>query len=333
MRKVPKMISKINNPLPTVRPRIVVFAYSEPGYTCLNELIKAHANIVAVYTHQDDPDEEIWFHSVYDLAKAHNINVYRPAKIDAKIAADIKKLQPELIFSFYFRRLIPDDIIAMPRLGSYNLHGALLPKYRGQTCINWAVVNGETRTGATLHQMTDKADEGDIVDQRGFDIAFTDKAIDVFKKVSIIAAEIVRDNLAALENGTAKLTVQDNSKATKYPRRRPKDGLLDFNRSARELYNLIRGVTHPFPGAFTFVNGRKLFIWWALPQPDNRKNTKDADEIKRTIGKIICTNPLSVGTADGILELKQLQWENDAQHSAQEFIDALPVGTEFCNKE
>ena len=160
------------------RPRIIVFAYSEPGYTCLKELIKDKANIVAVYTHQDDPDEEIWFHSVYDLAKENNIPVYRPKKIDEEITQYIKQLQPELIFSFYFRRLIPNEIILMPRLGSYNMHGALLPKYRGQTCINWAVVNGEKRTGATLHLMTEKADEGDIVDQRGFDIAFTDTAID-----------------------------------------------------------------------------------------------------------------------------------------------------------
>ena len=199
-----------------IRPRVIVFAYSEPGYTCLKELISTKANIVAVYTHQDDPEEEIWFHSVYDLARENNIPVFRPKKIDEEAVAHIKQLKPELIFSFYFRRLIPNEIILMPRLGSYNMHGALLPKYRGQTCINWAVVNGEKRTGATLHLMTERADEGDIVDQRGFDIAFSDTSLDVFKKMSTVAAQIVHDNLANIEAGTVNFTPQDNSQATKY---------------------------------------------------------------------------------------------------------------------
>lgn len=303
------------------RPRIVVFAYSEPGYTCLKELIKAKANIVAVFTHQDDPNEEIWFHSVYDLAKEYNLPVFRPKKIDAEATTYIKSLKPELIFSFYFRRLIPDEIIAMPRLGSYNMHGALLPKYRGQTCINWAVVNGETQTGATLHLMTDKADEGDIVAQRSCEIAFTDTAIDVFKRISIIAADIIREVLPKFEAGTAKLTPQDNSKATKFGRRHPEDGLLDFSKDAITLYNLIRGVTHPFPGAFTFVNKRKLFVWWAVPIKGSG-----------AIGEIVNTNPLCVGTGNGLLELKQLQFADEVEKPAKDFIDILPIGTKFANK-
>lgn len=302
----------------TNRPRTVVFAYSEPGYMCLQQLIKDGANIAAVYTHQDDPEEEIWFHSVYDLAKENNIPVFRPKKIDENAAANIKQLKPEIIFSFYFRRLIPNEIILMPRLGAYNLHGALLPKYRGQTCINWAVVNGEKHTGATLHLMTEKADEGDIVDQRSFDIAFTDTAIDVFKKVSITAARIIHDNLPRLEAGTAKLTPQDNSKATKFPRRRPKDGYLDFNKSAVSLYNLIRGVTHPFPGAFTFTGGRKLFIWWAEPV-----------EGYGNAGEIVSINPLCIGTGNGLLQLEKLQWENGLETAASDFTDELPIGTKF----
>lgn len=301
------------------RPRIVVFAYSEPGYTCLLELIKAKANVVAVFTHQDNPNEEIWFHSVYDLAKKYNLPVFRPKKIDDEATAYIKNLQPELIFSFYFRRLIPDEIIAMPRLGSYNMHGALLPKYRGQTCINWAVVNGETKTGATLHLMTDKADEGDIVAQKSIDIAFTDTALDVFKRVSVIAAQIIHDTLPALEAGTAKLTPQDNSKATKFGRRHPEDGLLDFSKNAITLYNLIRGVTHPFPGAFTFVNKRKLFVWWAVPV-----------EGTGSVGEVVSTNPLCVGTGKGLLELKQLQFADEAELPADKFVEILPVGTKFA---
>lgn len=301
-----------------IRPRVIVFAYSEPGYTCLKELISTKANIVAVYTHQDDPEEEIWFHSVYDLARENNIPVFRPKKIDEEAVAHIKQLKPELIFSFYFRRLIPNEIILMPRLGSYNMHGALLPKYRGQTCINWAVVNGEKRTGATLHLMTERADEGDIVDQRSFDIAFSDTSLDVFKKMSTVAAQIVHDNLANIEAGTVNFTPQDNSQATKYGRRRPKDGVLDFSKDAVSLYNLIRGVTHPFPGAFTFVGGRKLFVWWGKPV-----------EGKGEEGTVVSANPLCVGTGRGLLQLERLQWENEQEMPSSHFIDELPIGTKF----
>lgn len=304
------------------RPRIVVFAYSEPGYTCLKELINAQANILAVYTHIDDPNEEIWFHSVYELAQKHNIPVFRPAKITDEIAQEIKQLEPELIFSFYFRRLIPNEIILAPRLGSYNLHGALLPKYRGQTCINWAVVNGETRTGVTLHLMTDKADEGGIAAQSSCDIAFSDTSLDVFKKISVLGAQLVKDMLPSLEAGTVVLMPQDESKATKYPRRRPKDGLIDFTKDAVSIYNLIRGVTHPFPGAFTFTGGKKLFIWQAIP-------LKNSSSTIYNPGEIVSTEPLCVSTGKGLLQLKQLQFENETEEKASSFVDRLPIGTKF----
>lgn len=193
-----------------------------------------------------------------------------------------------------------------------------MPKYRGQTCINWAVVNGETRTGATLHLMTEKADEGDIVDQRGFDIAFTDTSLDVFIKVSKIASEIIKDCLPKIEAGTITLTPQDDTQATKFGRRRPKDGLLNFSKDAVSLYNLIRGVTHPFPGAFTYVNNKKLFIWWAKPI-----------EGTGNIGEIVSTNPLCIGTGKGLLQLEKLQFENETELDAKAFTDLLPIGTKF----
>lgn len=304
------------------RPSIVVFAYSEPGYVSLKSLIEAKANILAVYTHQDDPEEEIWFHSVYDLAKEHNIPVFRPAKIDADATEHILKLNPDIIFSFYFRRLIPDEIILRPRLGAYNLHGALLPKYRGQTCINWAVVNGETTTGATLHLMTDKADEGDIIMQESVDIAFSDTALDIFQKISVIASKIITKALPLIEQGIAPRTPQDDSKATKFGRRRPKDGLIDFAKDAMSIYNLIRGVTHPFPGAFTFVNGQKLFIWWAIPVEGTGE-----------VGQIVSTNPLCVGTSNGLLQLEKIQFEGQEEQEALNLVEKLPIGTIFETPE
>lgn len=147
------------------RAKVVLFAYSEVGCLCLEELIKKGANVAAVFTHNDDPGEEIWFRSVRAIAEKKGIPVHTPQKLGAQETDYLRSLKPELILSCYYRALIPKAVLDMPRLGAYNIHGALLPKYRGRACVNWAVLNGEKETGATLHVMTERADRGDIVDQ------------------------------------------------------------------------------------------------------------------------------------------------------------------------
>ncbi len=148
------------------KPSILVFAYHDVGYECLDALIQNDEYIMAVITHRDNPDEEIWFRSVAALAKKYDIPVHTPESVNSPDW--IKRIQswgPELIFSFYYRNMIAEEILNIPRLGAFNMHGSLLPKYRGRVPINWAILNGEKETGVTLHHMVKKADAGDIVDQ------------------------------------------------------------------------------------------------------------------------------------------------------------------------
>jgi len=285
-------------------PRILVFAYSEVGSVCLKQLIKQGANVVCVYTHEDDPAEEIWFQSVKQVAESANIAVRTPAKIDEKELEYIRSLEPDLVLSMYYRAIIPDGVLELPRLGAYNIHGALLPKYRGRACVNWAVLNGETETGATLHVMTSFADRGDIVDQEAVSIEFEDTAHDVFLKVVEAARVIIERQLPALVTGTALRTPQDESQATKFGRRRPEDGEIDWDKSAVEIYNLIRAVTHPFPGAFTDFDGKKVFIWKAIPREGNAKPKE-----------IVSNKPFLVGTGNGILEIKSFQPEGEEERT------------------
>lgn len=277
------------------RPRIALFAYSEVGYLCLKQLAHDGANIICVYTHDDAPGEEIWFHSVRDEAERLGIPVRSPKKLDAAETEHLRALAPELILSCYYRAIIPKEILELPRLGAFNIHGALLPKYRGRACVNWAVLNGERQTGATLHVMTEQADRGDIVAQRSVPIAFTEDAHDVFLKVAEAARAIVAEQLPALEAGTAPRTPQDESQATYFGRRRPEDGRIDWNKSALEIYNLIRAVTHPFPGAFAELDGNKYFIWKALPA-----------EGKGIPGTVISREPLVVATGCGALKIDSI---------------------------
>jgi len=197
------------------RPRIAVFAYSEVGSACLDDLIRDGANVVVVYTHEDDPGEEIWFRSVKETALNNSIEVRTPSKIDSKETDHLRQIGTDLIFSFYYRAMIPKEVLDIPVLGAYNIHGALLPKYRGRSCVNWAVINGEKETGATLHVMTEFADRGDIIAQKSVPINFEDTAHDVFLKVTEASREILLSYLPSLERGTAKRYPQEESKATK----------------------------------------------------------------------------------------------------------------------
>ncbi len=287
------------------RPRIAVFAYSEVGSACLEELIKDKANVIAVYTHEDDPDEEIWFRSVKRTAQENSIEVRTPSKIDSDEIRHLSEIAPDLIFSFYYRAMIPKEILDIPGLGAYNIHGALLPKYRGRACVNWAVINGEKETGATLHVMTEFADRGDIITQKAVPINFEDTAHDVFLKVTEASREVLMSSLPSLEKGTAKRHPQDESKASKFGRRRPEDGEIDWNRSAVEIYNFVRALTHPFPGAFTLWEGKKYFIWKAVP----------ADGTYAP-GKIMEGSPMYVGTGSGLLRILRIQPEGEAERDA-----------------
>ena len=291
------------------RPKIVLFAYSEVGSLCLEELIKSGADIAAVFTHEDDPGENIWFRSVKEIAQRNGIPVRTPLKLDESELEYFLSLKPELVLSFYYRALIPKAVLDAPRLGAYNIHGALLPKYRGRACVNWAVLNGERQTGATLHVMTEKADCGDIVDQEAVPIEFTDTALDVFMKVAEAARLILARTLPALEAGNAPRRQQNEAEATYFGRRRPADGEINWDKSAVEIYNLIRAVTHPFPGAFTELSGKKYYIWKARPLAAPR-----ADDAAP--GRIVSVRPLIVDTGGGLLEILSLQPEGGEEGDA-----------------
>ena len=326
----------MNNTVNT-RPSIALFAYSQPGAACLKELIQIGANVSVVFTHIDSENEAIWFDSVYDLAKENNIPVYRSKKIDESAFAFFRQASPDIIISAYYRAIIPEEFLNVPKLGSYNLHGALLPKYRGRACINWAVLNGESQTGVTLHVMTSKADQGDIIAQEAFPIDTDDTAHDIFLKTSSAVRKIIKNYLPLIENGSAPHKEQDESQATKFGRRCPDDGIIDWNKDAFDIYNLIRAVTHPFPGAFTFYNGKKLFIWWAVPLSADEFYTRYYIQLaghaqKYAAGTIInALNGIIIKCGKNYLLLKTISWDegNDCRPSDAEFAAVFKTGSHF----
>jgi methionyl-tRNA formyltransferase len=201
--------------------------------------------------------------------------------------------------------MIKPEVLDIPRKGALNLHGSYLPKYRGRVPVNWAVINGETETGATLHYMVEKPDAGDIVDREKVEIEFTDTSFDVFTKVTDAAVRVISRSWPRLREGTAKSIPMDLKSGSYFGGRKPADGQIDWSKSAVQIYNLIRGVTHPYPGAFTHLDGKKVIIWQSWP-------TSGSGEP----GQIISIEPLLVGTGEGLLEIRSLQFENEEEQSA-----------------
>ncbi len=241
----------------------VVFAYSQVGVRCLKVLLDAGVHVPLVITHQDDPRENRWFESVAEVAAEYGVPFMTPDDANAQAFIDQASAligKPDFLFSFYYRHMLKAPWLALPKRGAFNMHGSLLPKYRGRAPVNWAVVHGERETGATLHVMNEKPDNGAIVDQCAVPILLEDDAREVFNKV-VVAAEIVMARaLPALVEDRARLRPQDLSLGTYFGARKPEDGRIALNAGAKQVHDLVRAVAPPYPGAFVYLGGEKLII-------------------------------------------------------------------------
>ena len=231
--------------------RAVVFAYHNVGVRCLAVLLAHGVEVVRVITHRDNPDETIWFDSVAELAARYDIPVSLPEDAnDTALVAELAALKPDFLFSFYYRQMLKSPLLALPRQGAYNMHGSLLPKYRGRVPVNWAIIHGERETGATLHQMVEKPDAGGIVAQQAVPILPDDTAGEVFDKVTL-AAELALDRvLPDLIQGRMTPQAQNLAAGSYFSGRSAEDGRIAWRQPAADVHNLIRAVAPPYPGAF-----------------------------------------------------------------------------------
>ena len=243
----------------------IVFAYHNVGYRCLSVLLAQGVVVKLVVTHLDNPNETIWFDSVQRLAEQHGIPVITPDDPNApEVVEQIRVLQPDFFFSFYYRLMLKQPLLDIPPRGALNMHGSLLPKYRGRVPVNWAIIHGETETGATLHYMTTKPDNGDIVAQQAVPILPNDTAHEVFQKVTVAAEMALHAVLPALLAGNAPREKQDLSQGAYFGGRKAEDGVIDWSQSAQQIHNLVRAVAPPYPGATTVLMGKPMRILQTL---------------------------------------------------------------------
>lgn len=267
----------------------VVFAYHNVGCRCLSVLLAHGVDVALVVTHRDNPKETIWFDSVAELAALHGIPTITPDNPNTpEVIAQIRALQPDFFFSFYYREMLKRELLEIPKHGALNMHGSLLPKYRGRVPVNWAIIHGETETGATLHYMTEKPDNGDIVAQQAVPILPDDTALQVFQKVTVAAEMALNVCLPDLLAGRAQAVKQDLSKGGYFGGRKAEDGVIDWLQSAQAIHNLVRAVAPPYPGATTQLMGKSMRILQTLVTGCSASGEKPVFYVKEGKAYAIC---------------------------------------------
>lgn len=279
--------------------KILFFGFSDVGYRCLKYMLDEGYNVIGVFTHDTDPHEAHWFKTPESLAKENFIPVFKPETLKTeKWYRKVKYMQPDLILSLYYRNIIPEEIFSQAKLGAYNMHGSYLPAYRGRAPLNWAIINGESYGGVSLHVLEKKFDTGAVVDQEKVDFGENEYVGDIQPRISDAALRVFTRSLESLLDGNPKTVPQDLSKASYFGKRTPEDGRIDFSKTAREVFNLIRGVSKPFPGAFTEIDGQKTVIWRA-------KIGEPANGIPA--GTVALRNPLKIACADNFIEAEETE--------------------------
>ena len=281
--------------------KAVVFAYHDMGCAGIQSLLDAGYDIAAIFTHPDNPGENHFFGSVARIAAEQGIPVWAPEDVNHPLWIErIREIKPDVLFSFYYRNLLCDDILNIAPQGAFNLHGSLLPKYRGRAPLNWVLVNGESETGVTLHRMVNRADAGNIVAQKSVAIGADDAALALHRKLCAAASDLLAQALPAIRDGKTEERVQDESQATYVGRRTPEDGRLDWERSAQTLHNLVRAVSDPWPGAFGYAGANKFIVW---------KSRVRHDLAAAKAGTVLSVAPLVVACQEGALEIVTGQTE------------------------
>ncbi|MGK3143628.1 bifunctional UDP-4-amino-4-deoxy-L-arabinose formyltransferase/UDP-glucuronic acid oxidase ArnA [Pantoea sp. C2G6] len=295
--------------------KTVVFAYHDMGCVGINALLSAGYEITAIFTHNDVATENHFFGSVARLAAEHGIPVYAPDEANHPIWLDrIRSMAPEMIFSFYYRHLLSDEILQCAEKGAFNLHGSLLPKYRGRAPLNWALINGERETGVTLHRMVKRADAGNILAQQKVAIEDQDNALTLHRKLTQAAEQLLGDVLPRLRQGEVTEWAQDESQATRVGRRTAEDGRIDWHQPAEAIHNLVRAVTDPWPGAYAFAGSVRFIVWKSRVHPQQHHAKP---------GTVISKQPFLIACGEGALEILTGQSEHGVYMNGSQLAQSL----------
>ena len=281
---------------------LIIAGYKVHSSVVFKRILKHEfINIIGVFTGEDDNFCLLNEKPIKELAKEASINVYKCEDLTKeKLESISKKTKIDILILVEWRNLIPESVYSFPSYGTYNIHDSLLPKYRGSSPMNWAIINGELNTGATFCRVEKRADTGDIYSQKEISINAEDYAIDVLIKIIKAYADVAEAGLNAVFTKKTPIK-QDENEATYCAKRLPEDGLLDFNSQCQQIYNDIRALSNPFPGAFAYYGGSKVVIKRASVVE------KNYNYIGFIPGYILRTDNICVLCKGGILSIEEIE--------------------------
>jgi methionyl-tRNA formyltransferase len=305
-----------------MRNQIVFIGCVQEGKEALKEILSNNGNVVAILTFTDELAAKTSGAVPFDdISQKHNIPLYKiKGTKNEETTTLIQRLNPDTIFVVGWTRLIGKTILNIPRNGCIGLHASLLPKYRGRAPVNWVLIKGEKITGNTMMILDEGVDTGDIIAQRTIPINISDSCDSLYTKVGQAGREMIKEILIKLETNSVKRIKQNDDQATLMPKRTPEDGLIDWQKNGLEIFNWVRALTHPYPGAFTFYNDKKLFIWSVrlLHFDKEFKYT----ELQYPPGTIISVNDGLVVLTGGndLISIHRLNVEGEQESRWDEFV-------------
>jgi methionyl-tRNA formyltransferase len=304
------------------RIKVALLCAGEIGYRCLRRVSESRAaRLAAVFTYRVEPPQEEYLEKTVELARSRGARAYDVASVgQEKFRAALESLDLDLLIAVKWRTMIPQSVIDSARGGLVVFHASLLPKYRGFAPVNWPLINGERETGVTMFYAAAEVDSGDIIEQRARAITDEDDAGTIDAWLNETVEAMLEENLPRLASGDAPRVPQDHAQATYAVWRDPEDGRIDWSMPTRAVFNLIRGLTSPYPGAYSLLEGRKLVIWSAELEREPRTYVgRNPGKVER----IIPGEGVNVLTGDGTLRLKRVQLEGDEPRRADEVIRRL----------
>jgi methionyl-tRNA formyltransferase len=305
--------------------RIVFIGCVAEGRRSLETLLEMGENVVGMFTLNKKRAAKVSGAIAWeDLCEAHDVPLHYVRRMhDPEPLEILRGLEPDLIFCIGWTQLLRKAVLDVPRLGCIGFHASLLPHYRGRAPVNWVIIHGEKETGNTMMLLDEGVDTGDVIAQRSFPIEDHDTCKTVYDKVAESEVDMIREVMPLIRAGRMPRTPQDHSIATEMPKRRPEDGIVDWNRTTRQLYDWVRALTHPYPGAFTWLDGKRVLIWEASrwrPGPGG-----EAGDPRPGFWRLE-GDALLAGTADGDLRIERAQIEGEEEVAGAALAAGLPAG-------
>jgi len=298
--------------------RIVFVGGVELGRACAEALLQGKREIAGIFCLPGSQSGRSGYADFSPLGKKYRVPVFKYEDINhAEAVEKMRQLAPDLLLVIGWSGIIGDELLAIPRLGTIGHHPTLLPKHRGNAPIPWTLINGLSKSGVTLFFLEKEIDRGDIAGQAEFEISIDDDALRVYEKATRATLALLPRVLSDLEAGKLERIKQDPAKASRWGKRKPEDGIIDWNCMAVNTHNWVRGLSHPYPGAFTFYAGKKLFIWKARLSTEKGAGKAQPGEVLESGKKLL------VRCGDGALEISRMQPEGGKEGDASQVASAI----------